>query len=165
LFSLLNRPSRIVWVSAPAGAGKSSLGSSWGEARQLRVAWYQVDAGDADPATLFHYLGLAAKAAAGAQRVELPHLTPEYLPRLDVFVRRFYEGFFACLSRRPSSCSTIATKYHRNRSFTPLLTVHCMPCAGSTGRLPEPRRTAARARALARGRWFPKCGMGRSQIH
>lgn len=96
LFPLLDRPSRIVWVSAPAGAGKSSLVSSWIEARQLRGTWYEVDAGDADPATLFHYLGLAARSGAGRRRVELPHLTPEYLPGLDVFVRRFFERFSAC---------------------------------------------------------------------
>ena len=96
LFSLLDRSSRIAWVSAPAGAGKSSLVSSWIEARRLGVVWYEVDAGDADPATLFHYLGLAARAASTRRGVALPHLTPEYLRNLEVFVRCFFEKFFAC---------------------------------------------------------------------
>lgn len=85
-----------MWVGAPAGSGKTSLVSGWIEARGLACAWYQVDAGDADPATFFHYLRLAGKAAAGRRRVELPHLTPEYLPGIKVFVRRFFERFFSC---------------------------------------------------------------------
>lgn len=65
------------------------------EARKLSSLWYQADAGDADLATFFHYLGIAAKTS-GYRRVKLlPHLTPEYLPGLKIYVRRFFEDFFS----------------------------------------------------------------------
>jgi hypothetical protein len=53
-----------------------------------------VDAGDTDPATFFHYLGLAAKHAAPRYRRPLPHLTPEFLPGLRTFSRRVFEELF-----------------------------------------------------------------------
>lgn len=97
LFTLLDesRHTRCLWISAPAGSGKTSLLSSWIEVRHRNAAWYGVDAGDADPATLFHYLGLASLAAANRRRVALPHLTPEYQVGIDVFALRFFEIFFA----------------------------------------------------------------------
>lgn len=96
LFAHLDdRKAKCIWISAPAGSGKTSLVSSWIEARRPPCVWYQVDAGDSDPATLFHYLGLAAAATGGRRRVELPHLTPEFLPELQTFVGRFFEAFYA----------------------------------------------------------------------
>ncbi|MBI3927485.1 MAG: hypothetical protein HY319_18245 [Armatimonadetes bacterium] len=84
-----------IWVWGPAGSGKTVLVSSWIEARGLPCLWYLVDKGDADPATFFYYLGLAARPL---RRRALPLLTPEYLPALDVFARRWFEALFARLS-------------------------------------------------------------------
>ena len=98
LFKLLDRyarDARAIWINAPGGSGKTSLVSSWIEARKRACLWYSLDAGDADPATFFHYLGEAAKAAPRRRQQPLPHLTPEYLPSLDVFVRRFFENLFS----------------------------------------------------------------------
>ena len=63
LFRLLDeaRPS-VIWVAAPPGAGKTTLVASYLESRKLPGIWYQVDSGDADPATFFYYLGLAASS-------------------------------------------------------------------------------------------------------
>jgi len=61
---------------------------------QFPCLWYQADAGDADPATFFHYLGLAAKQIAPRYRKPLPALTPEYLPGLTTFARRFFEELY-----------------------------------------------------------------------
>lgn len=90
LFTLLDKFRRrpITWVAGPPGAGKTSLVSSWIEARGLRCIWYNVDAGDGDPATFFHYLGQAAPRG----NAPLPALTPEYLPDLHGFVRRWFEA-------------------------------------------------------------------------
>ncbi|WP_053378801.1 BTAD domain-containing putative transcriptional regulator [Nitrospira moscoviensis] len=60
-------------------------------ARKLRPLWYQMDEGDRDLATFFHYMGLAARHAAPRYRRPLPHLTPEYLQGLPTFTRRFFE--------------------------------------------------------------------------
>jgi LuxR family maltose regulon positive regulatory protein len=85
---------RWTWISAPAGAGKTSLATSWIESRGCACLWYQLDAGDADPATFFHYLILHGSRVAGRKRVHLPPLTPEFLPGLDLYARRFFEQLF-----------------------------------------------------------------------
>jgi ATP/maltotriose-dependent transcriptional regulator MalT len=81
-----------MWITGPPGAGKTTLVSSYLGARKRRCLWYQIDAGDADVATFFHYLGLAASQAAPRHRKPLPHLTPEYLAGLPVFARRYFEA-------------------------------------------------------------------------
>jgi LuxR family transcriptional regulator, maltose regulon positive regulatory protein len=99
LFSLLDRKRKqpVIWVCGPAGSGKTTLVNSYIEARNLHALWYQVDSGDGDPATFFHYLGLAAKKAAPRKRSPLPHLTPEYLMGIPTFTRRFFENLYGRL--------------------------------------------------------------------
>ncbi len=82
----------LIWISAPAGSGKTTLVKSWLDERKLLSLWYQCDAGDADLATFFHYLGLAGQRAAPRFRTGLPRLTAEYLAGLPVFVRRYFEA-------------------------------------------------------------------------
>src|SRR5262245_64536581 len=48
------------WVWAPPGSGKTTLVATYLAARKTRGLWYQIDEGDADVATFFYYLGLAA---------------------------------------------------------------------------------------------------------
>ncbi|HET9599246.1 MAG TPA: hypothetical protein VFP65_26970 [Anaeromyxobacteraceae bacterium] len=88
----LLRDHPVVWIGAPAGSGKTTLASSWIEARRGPCLWYHVDSGDADPATFFYYAREAVSRAAGRKRIRLPLLTPEYARGLDVYVRRFFES-------------------------------------------------------------------------
>ncbi len=96
LYAVLDeaRQQPLIWITAPAGMGKTTLAASYLKARKLKSLWYQIDEGDADPATLFHYLGIAAKKIAPRYKNPLPHLTPEYLPGLPIFTRRFFEQFY-----------------------------------------------------------------------
>ncbi len=99
LFSLLDRKRKqpVIWVCGPAGSGKTTLVNSYIETHNLQALWYQVDSGDGDPATFFHYLGLAAKKAAPRKRRPLPHLTSEYLMGIPTFTRRFFENLYGRL--------------------------------------------------------------------
>lgn len=47
---------RAVWIMGPPGAGKTTLLSTYVANNQRRCLWYQLDTGDADLATFFHYL-------------------------------------------------------------------------------------------------------------
>lgn len=96
------RKKQITWITGPAGSGKTTLAASYLDARKLPCLWYQVDAGDADIATFFYYLGLAAKQAAPRHRKPLPLLTPEYMPGIATFTQRFFESLCARL-KHPSA--------------------------------------------------------------
>jgi ATP/maltotriose-dependent transcriptional regulator MalT len=96
LFAALDaaRSGRIVWVSAPCGAGKTSLVASWIEARRIPCLWLSLDPGDADPASLFYYLAAAARSLGVS---DLPAFSASSGPQLDVFARRFGERLFAAV--------------------------------------------------------------------
>ena len=49
----------VVLVSAPAGAGKSTLVNGWLDARDAGVGWLQVDEGDDDPSRFWAYVAAA----------------------------------------------------------------------------------------------------------
>ena len=98
----------IVWIAGPPGSGKTALTASYIEARGLPNIWYQVDGGDADPATFFHYLTIAGQAAAGRTRLRLPVFTPEYAPDLPGFTRRYFRELFAGL---PTTTTLVLDNY------------------------------------------------------
>jgi ATP/maltotriose-dependent transcriptional regulator MalT len=95
-------------VVGPPGAGKTTLVASWLDARKLDGIWYQVDPGDADLATFFYYLRHAAAPFARRGQRALPLLTPEYLPDVDGFARRFFRELF---SRLPEGTTVVLDNY------------------------------------------------------
>ena len=96
LFRLLDtgRKKPVIWVSGPAGSGKTTVVSSYLNYRKLRCLWYQIDEGDMDIANFFYYLRIAAKNAHLMKRKALPLFTPEYHMGIDSFTRRFFEELY-----------------------------------------------------------------------
>jgi len=99
LFSLLDqyKDYPVIWVSGPAGSGKTTLVSDYIETKKLPCLWYRLDEGDADLATYFYYMGLAGKKAAPRKRKPLPLLTPEYIPGINTFSKRYFENLYSRL--------------------------------------------------------------------
>ncbi|RMH36413.1 MAG: hypothetical protein D6690_06080 [Nitrospirae bacterium] len=93
----LKKHHRIVWIQGPPGAGKTTLVATYLRARKLKPLWYQLDAGDADPGTWFHYLSLGMKRVAPRFKKPLPTVRPEYLAGLPIFTRRVFEQLYSRL--------------------------------------------------------------------
>jgi len=96
LFKLLDvaLERQVVWVSAPAGAGKTTLVASYLTEKKTKQIWYQIDLRDADPAAFFAYLRQAVAKLSPRKRERLPLLTPEYAQGLSVFAHNFFEQMF-----------------------------------------------------------------------
>jgi DNA-binding SARP family transcriptional activator len=87
----------LTWVTGPPGAGKTSLVADYLRRRGLRHLWYQVDPGDADVASFFYHVSLAAARAGSPTRRSLPLLRPEYQPGLATFARGYFRELFGRL--------------------------------------------------------------------
>jgi LuxR family transcriptional regulator, maltose regulon positive regulatory protein len=107
------RRRRALWVAAPAGAGKTSVVTSYLSARRLPALWYNVDARDVDVANLFHYLSTAARVATPRRALKIPAFQPENQAGIAAFAR----GFFEALSRaRPVPSVIVLDDYHEAKS-------------------------------------------------
>lgn len=120
LFHALDEVCRhpAAWVAGPPGAGKTTLVSTYVAQRRLRSVWYRVQEDDGDPATFFHYFGLAVEAAAPGRRgAPLPHFTPEYLLNPPVFTRRYFEQAY---QRLKLPCVLVLDDYQEVAQDAPL---------------------------------------------
>lgn len=87
-----------LWVTAPAGAGKTSLLACWARQLPRPPLWYRVDHADDDPAAFFEWFARLAGQAAQPQAPDLPAPAPEHLLNLPHFARRFFRACFAGLA-------------------------------------------------------------------
>src|SRR5262252_4756243 len=75
----------VVWIAAPPGAGKTTLVAAYLKTRELPTLWYQMDAGDADPAAFCYFLSFARNAASPPPTPALTTLTAAHLRNLACF--------------------------------------------------------------------------------
>jgi LuxR family transcriptional regulator, maltose regulon positive regulatory protein len=115
LFQILDRArrKRVAFITAPAGAGKTSLVTSYLEARRLPALWYNVDRRDADVANLFEYLSAAARAQDRRKKLHLPAFRAENEPGAGAFARTFFEEL---CQARPVPSVIVFDDYHEARS-------------------------------------------------
>ena len=99
LFQVLDecRESPVIWVTAPAGSGKTTLVASYLSDRKLHSIWYRMDQGDTDIATFFYYMGLVAEKAAPSTLKPLTLFTKEYLYGISTFTLRYFEDLYSRL--------------------------------------------------------------------
>ncbi len=98
----------VIWIKGCAGAGKTTAVVDYLEQKQLAHIWYQVDSGDADPASFIYYLTLAAKKLLKARAAKLPAFKPEYLPGLASFARSYFRMLFDLL---PKPCALVLDNF------------------------------------------------------
>src|SRR5688500_12551684 len=103
------RQKRVIFVAAPAGAGKTCLVASYLAARRLPALWYNVDARDADVANLFEFLSMAASASDRRQKLHLPTFRAENEAGPGAFARTFFE---ALCQKRPVPSAIVFDDYH-----------------------------------------------------
>jgi ATP/maltotriose-dependent transcriptional regulator MalT len=99
-------PKGIVWITAPPGAGKTSLAATWlysgrSAARHGHALWYRLDETDADPVIFFETLALAVGALPDRAHNALPRLTPDALPNLKAFARNWFKALLGNKERSP----------------------------------------------------------------
>ncbi|MDA8135452.1 MAG: hypothetical protein M0T82_12595, partial [Desulfobacteraceae bacterium] len=111
------RTKQVTWLSAPAGSGKTTLVGSYIKAGKIPCLWFELDEGDADPATFFYYLGEAGKKATPRKKKALPLFTPEYLMGINAFTVRYFEDLY---SRLHKPCLIVFDNYHELPDDTPL---------------------------------------------
>lgn len=104
----------VLWISSPAGSGKTALVSDYLLSRRIPCIWYQCDEGDSDLATFFYYMGLAAKKAMPGGGKPLPVLTSEYLSGIPTFTRRYFEKLCSCLLSTARRGCAIVFDNHQN---------------------------------------------------
>lgn len=119
LYDLLERAGEypVTWVAGPAGSGKTTLVNSFLKDRGLKCLWYQIDEGDADPATLFYYLKHAVQGISTEKDDSFPLLTPEYQSGLMTFTLRWFEELFESI---PEDMVIVFDNYHEAPEPSPL---------------------------------------------
>ena len=137
LFRMLDRGRRgpLTWVTGPPGAGKTSLVADYLRRRRLRYLWYHVDPGDADVASFFYHVSLAAARAGPGSRRRSRSCGRDTGPgsRRSPGVT---SGSCSHASGRPSPwCSTTTTRSRptpRSTRSSARASAPCRPAAGSS---------------------------------
>ena len=89
----------LIMVNGLPGSGKTTLLSSYVESRKIPYLWYQVDRGDEDLATFFHYLGIAALRLNSYNKIALPHISTERAFNVRFQAKEYFQKLYICLEK------------------------------------------------------------------
>jgi DNA-binding SARP family transcriptional activator len=89
---------QLIWISGPAGFGKTTLISDYIGHNKIPYIWFQFDKGDKDPATFYYYLGLSRRANSFGENIAFLPYTPEFASDPDTFANNFFEQLFKGLN-------------------------------------------------------------------
>lgn len=87
----------LVWVAAPAGSGKTSLGLEFCQGCKGPSAWLRLDEADADPASFLLYFQQAIAKGGAAPDWQPPALLREHLPALQGYLRLYVRTLAAAI--------------------------------------------------------------------
>ena len=85
---------RLIVISGPQGAGKSTLVATYIATRNLPSIWYQIDNADKDLTTFFHYFGIAAREAMPHNKASMLDWHPELSLENTVFAKRYFQEIY-----------------------------------------------------------------------
>ena len=107
------RKKSAIWVTGLPGSGKTTLVASYLSAYKIPHAWYHIDSSDRDLAAFFYYLKLLVQVKMGKRSSRLSALTPEYLPHIETYARRYFEILYSML---PEGFVLVFDNYHEVNS-------------------------------------------------
>ncbi|MCG6552261.1 MAG: hypothetical protein L7F77_08035, partial [Candidatus Magnetominusculus sp. LBB02] len=97
----------IVWITAPAGAGKTALVASYFNAMRVPALWYRIDERDIDASFFFSYMRNAIKAHN--PEADVPEFVSDNFKDINSFTLLFFERLFELL---PAPCALVFDDYH-----------------------------------------------------
>ena len=106
---------QLTWITAPAGAGKTTLVASYLQQRQIDYLWYGVSEDDNDPAAIFQNIRQLL-AQRGIDSESIPPYHPELQADLMAYTRRFFEGLLPLL---PAKIVWVLEDYHQATADSP----------------------------------------------
>jgi LuxR family maltose regulon positive regulatory protein len=118
LFGLMDSlaGSAALWISAPAGYGKTTLGSTYLQSRGRPTSWYQCDVTDSDIASFFRHLSLARLSLTGDCQ-SLPAFSFEHLAQIPTFAINYFRAWFDGL---PANAALVLDNFHEIPDNSPL---------------------------------------------
>jgi len=93
-----NSHSNVLWVSSPAGSGKTALISSYLQERNIRPQWYRMDEGDNEITSFFSYLEQLARSTFTKKDINFPPINLKNKLCLLAFARKFFRLLFASMN-------------------------------------------------------------------
>ena len=91
----------LIWISGPAGCGKSTLVSSFIEYRDKSHLWYKIDSNDIDISSFFFNMAQACKKN-GQKKNSLPVFTSDYRLGIPEFSHNYFAALFNNFSEKTS---------------------------------------------------------------